>query len=66
MKTIQAEDDGECILRCTARNGTEYDEIISDLPFSISSNIKKIKNIFEKKRKIILRFMLNIIFLKKI
>ena len=66
MKTIQAEGDGECILRCTARNGTEYDEIISDLPFSISSNIKKIKNIFEKKRKIILRFMLNIILLKKI
>jgi len=36
MKTIQAEGDGECILRCTARNGTEYDEVISDLPFSIT------------------------------
>ena len=36
MKTIEAEGDGECILRCTARNGTEYDEVISDLPFTIS------------------------------
>ena len=35
-KIIQAEGDGECILRCTARNGTQYDEVISDLPFTIS------------------------------
>ena len=36
IKTIKAEGDGECLLRCTARNGTEYDEVISDLPFTIS------------------------------
>ena len=36
VKTIKAEGDGECILRCTARNGTEYDEVISDLPFSVT------------------------------
>jgi beta-galactosidase len=35
-KLIQAEGDGECILRCTAKNNTEYDEVISDLPFSIT------------------------------
>ena len=34
-KIIQAEGDGECILRCTARNNTEYDEVISNLPFTI-------------------------------
>ena len=33
---IRAAGDGECILRCTARNNTEYDEVISDLPFSVS------------------------------
>ena len=36
IKTIQAEGDGECILRCTAKNDTEYDEVISDLPFSVT------------------------------
>ena len=35
-KAIQAEGDGECILRCTARNGTQYDEVISDLPFKVT------------------------------
>lgn len=33
---IRAAGDGECILRCTAQNGTKYDEVISDLPFSVS------------------------------
>ena len=33
---ITAAGDGECILRCTAQNGTKYDEVISDLPFSVS------------------------------
>ena len=33
---IRAAGDGECILRCTARNNTEYDEVISDLPFTVS------------------------------
>lgn len=32
---IKAIGDGECILRCTARNGTEYDEVLSDLPFTV-------------------------------
>ena len=36
IKVIKAEADGECLLRCTARNGTNYDEVISDLPFTIS------------------------------
>ena len=36
IKEIQAESDGECILRCTAHNGTEYDEVLSDLPFIVS------------------------------
>jgi beta-galactosidase len=36
IKKIQAESDGECILRCTAHNGTEYDEVLSDLPFIVS------------------------------
>ena len=36
IKTIKAESDGECILRCTARNGTQYDEVISDLQFTVS------------------------------
>ena len=35
-KIIQAEGDGECILRCTAQNKTKYDEVISDLPFIIN------------------------------
>ena len=35
-KIIQAEADGECILRCTCQNNTEYDEVISDLPFSVT------------------------------
>ena len=35
-RTITAAGDGECILRCTARNGTKYDEVISDLPFAVS------------------------------
>lgn len=33
--TIKAIGDGECILRCTACNGTKYDEVISDLPFVV-------------------------------
>ena len=33
---IQANGDGSCILRCTARNNTQYDEVISDLPFTVS------------------------------
>ncbi len=33
---IRATADGDCILRCTARNNTPYDEVISDLPFSVS------------------------------
>ena len=36
IKTIKAEGDGECILRCTARNNTEYDEVLSDLPFTVT------------------------------
>ena len=35
-RIIRAAGDGECILRCTARNNTKYDEVISDLPFTIS------------------------------
>ena len=35
--TIRANSDGECILRCTARNKAKYDEVISDLPFTVSS-----------------------------
>ena len=33
---IKAVGDGECILRCTAKNGTKYDEVISDLNFTVS------------------------------
>ena len=33
---IRALSDGTCILRCTARNNTKYDEVISDLPFTVS------------------------------
>ena len=36
QKIITATGDGDCILRCTARNKTAYDEVISDLPFSVS------------------------------
>ena len=35
-RIIHAAGDGECILRCTAQNGTKYDEVISDLPFTVS------------------------------
>lgn len=35
-RIIRAAGDGECILRCTAQNGTKYDEVISDLPFTVS------------------------------
>ncbi len=35
-RLIRAAGDGECILRCTARNNTGYDEVISDLPFTVS------------------------------
>ena len=35
-KIIQAEGDGECLLRCTAQNGSIYDEVISDYPFIIT------------------------------
>ena len=34
--TVKAACDGECILRCTARNGTQLDEVLSDLNFSVS------------------------------
>lgn len=33
---IKAKNDGECILRCTARNNTELDEVMSDLPFTVT------------------------------
>ena len=33
--TIRAISDGQCILRCTAQNGSKLDEVISDLPFTI-------------------------------
>lgn len=36
ISVILATGDGECILRCTARNNTQYDEVISDLPFTVS------------------------------
>ena len=36
IKTIQAESDGECILRCTSQNGSKLDEVISDLPFTVT------------------------------
>ena len=36
VRIIKATGDGECILRCTARNGTKYDEVLSDLPFTVS------------------------------
>ena len=35
-RLILAAGDGECLLRCTAQNNTKYDEVISDLPFTIS------------------------------
>lgn len=33
---IIAQCDGECILRCTAQNNTKLDEVLSDLPFTVS------------------------------
>ena len=36
VRLIIANGDGSCILRCTARNNTQYDEVISDLPFTVS------------------------------
>lgn len=33
--TIEASCDGECILRCTAKNGSKLDEVISDLGFTV-------------------------------
>jgi len=33
--TIKAMCDGECILRCTASNGTDHDEVLSDLNFTV-------------------------------
>lgn len=36
FRTIRANGDGECILRCTSSNGSKYDEVISDLPFTVS------------------------------
>ena len=35
-RLIIANGDGTCILRCTARNNTQYDEVIIDLPFTVS------------------------------
>ena len=32
---ICAQNDGDCILRCTAKNNTPYDEVLSDLAFSV-------------------------------
>ena len=32
---IKAIGDGECILRCTAKNGSQLDEVISDLNFTV-------------------------------
>ena len=34
--TIMAACDGECILRCTARNGGQLDEVLSDLGFTVT------------------------------
>lgn len=34
--TITAQCDGECILRCTSQNNTNLDEVLSDLPFTVS------------------------------
>ena len=34
-KLIRAIGDGECILRCTAKNGSKLDEVISDLNFTV-------------------------------
>lgn len=34
--TIKAICDGECILRCTAKNGSDLDEVLSDLNFNVS------------------------------
>ena len=36
IMTVCANGDGTCILRCKARNNTQYDEVISDLPFIVS------------------------------
>lgn len=33
--TIKAVCDGECILRCTAKNGSDLDEVLSDLNFTV-------------------------------
>ena len=33
---VSALGDGECILRCTATNGSNLDQVISDLPFTVS------------------------------
>lgn len=33
--TIKASCDGECILRCTAQNNSNLDEVLSDLPFTV-------------------------------
>ena len=34
--TVRAAGDGECILRCTIQNNTDYDEVISDMAFTVS------------------------------
>lgn len=34
--TIKAICDGECILRCTSKNGSDLDEVLSDLNFNVS------------------------------
>ena len=46
-KLIKAEADGECILRCTSRNGSQLDEIISDLPFKVTGLGTKNLNAYE-------------------
>lgn len=33
---VKAASDGECILRATAKNGGDLDEVLSDLPFTVS------------------------------
>lgn len=45
--TIEAVFDGECILRCTAKNGTIYDEVISDLHFVVKDMARAKLNPFD-------------------
>lgn len=38
---IEPQSDGEAILRCTAKNGTDFEEIISDIPVTVSGHGNK-------------------------